>query len=226
MPTYVAGTLRGVRPMGDWSMATARLSPCHPSRPLYASGASVCSFSFVRRARSSTFSTRVLLPAPLTPATHTKRPSGTFTVVRCRLCPSAPFSVSMSAPLTGRLRAPSPTGTRSARAVGPSPVSTRVASPADTTRPPPLPPPGPRSTTKSAARITSASCSTTSTLAPRCTSARIAPMSLPVSRPCRPMVGSSSTYSTPVSPAPICAARRSRCISPPERVLARRSSVR
>src|SRR3990167_4700690 len=40
------------------------------------------------------------------------------------------------------------------------------------------------------------------------------------------MVGSSSTYSAPTRPLPSCEARRMRCASPPESVLALRSSVR
>ena len=44
-----------------------------------------------------------------------------------------------------------------------------------------------------------------------------------LSRWCRPMEGSSSTYITPVRPEPICEARRMRCASPPERVSAERS---
>ncbi len=39
-----------------------------------------------------------------------------------------------------------------------------------------------------------------------------------LSRGCRPMVGSSSTYSTPVRPLPIWLARRMRCDSPPDSV--------
>src|SRR6478609_449208 len=41
-----------------------------------------------------------------------------------------------------------------------------------------------------------------------------------LSRWCRPIDGSSSTYITPVSPDPICEARRMRCASPPESVSA------
>ena len=42
---------------------------------------------------------------------------------------------------------------------------------------------------------------------------------------CSPTVGSSQTYSTPVSPDPICVASRTRWASPPERVRAVRSMV-
>ncbi len=43
---------------------------------------------------------------------------------------------------------------------------------------------------------------------------------------CRPMEGSSRTYSTPRSLEPICVARRMRCASPPESVAAERSRLR
>src|SRR6267143_5670290 len=44
-----------------------------------------------------------------------------------------------------------------------------------------------------------------------------------LSRWCRPIEGSSSTYMTPVSPEPIWLASRMRCASPPESVSAPRS---
>jgi len=47
-----------------------------------------------------------------------------------------------------------------------------------------------------------------------------------LSRGCNPMEGSSSTYSTPRSLEPICVARRMRCASPPERVVADRARVK
>jgi hypothetical protein len=47
-----------------------------------------------------------------------------------------------------------------------------------------------------------------------------------LSRWCRPIEGSSSTYITPVRPEPICEARRMRCASPPESVSALRSRLR
>lgn len=43
-----------------------------------------------------------------------------------------------------------------------------------------------------------------------------------VSRGCSPMEGSSSTYSTPIRREPTCVAKRMRCASPPESVLAER----
>ena len=44
-----------------------------------------------------------------------------------------------------------------------------------------------------------------------------------LSRWCRPIEGSSSTYITPVRPEPIWLARRMRCASPPESESAERS---
>ena len=48
-------------------------------------------------------------------------------------------------------------------------------------------------------------------------------MSLALSRWCRPIDGSSSTYSTPTSADPICVASRMRWASPPDSVAAARS---
>ena len=67
--------------------------------------------------------------------------------------------------------------------------------------PPSVPAAGPMSIRWSAARIASSSCSTTSTVLPSAFSRRSVPSSRSLSRWCRPMLGSSSTYSTPVSPA-------------------------
>ncbi len=47
-----------------------------------------------------------------------------------------------------------------------------------------------------------------------------------MSRWCRPMLGSSRIYSTPVRDEPICVASRIRCASPPESVPAGRERVR
>ena len=40
------------------------------------------------------------------------------------------------------------------------------------------------------------------------------------------MLGSSSTYITPVKPEPICEAKRMRCASPPDKVSALRDRLR
>ena len=56
-----------------------------------------------------------------------------------------------------------------------------------------------------------------------CAACRASPSSRRLSRWCRPIDGSSSTYSTPVSCEPICVASRMRCPSPPESVAAPRA---
>src|SRR4029434_9509058 len=62
--------------------------------------------------------------------------------------------------------------------------------------------------------MVSASCSTTSTLLPRSRSRRKVAMSRRLSRWCRPIDGSASTYITPDSSDPSCEARPLRCTSP------------
>src|SRR5205823_1336923 len=98
--------------------------------------------------------------------------------------------------------------------------------PCATRCPPCAPAPGPRSTTWSASRIASSSCSTTITVLPRSRSCLSVARSRRLSRWCRPIEGSSRMYMTPVSPDPTWLARRMRCDSPPESVSALRSSVR
>ncbi len=98
--------------------------------------------------------------------------------------------------------------------------------PSATTRPPAAPARGPKSSSRSALRITSRSCSTSSSVLPRLRSFVRAAISRAVSRGCSPIVGSSSTYSTPDSPLPIWLARRMRWASPPESVGAARCNVR
>jgi hypothetical protein len=101
-----------------------------------------------------------------------------------------------------------------------------AGAPSATMRPPAAPARGPKSSKRSACRITSRSCSTISSVLPRSRSLASARISRNVSRGCRPMVGSSRTYSTPERPLPIWLARRMRCASPPESVGAARCNVR
>ena len=70
------------------------------------------------------------------------------------------------------------------------------------------------------------SCSTTSTLFPKSRNRFSVPINRSVSTGCNPMLGSSKTYSTPASPAPICVASRIRCISPPDSVPLSRFNAR
>ena len=68
------------------------------------------------------------------------------------------------------------------------------------------------------------SCSTTITVLPRSRNSASVASRRALSRWCRPMLGSSSTYVTPTNPAPIWLARRMRCPSPPDSDGAARSS--
>jgi hypothetical protein len=92
--------------------------------------------------------------------------------------------------------------------------------------PPCSPAIGPISTIRSATCIISVSCSTTITVLPLSRSARRISMSRELSRGCRPMVGSSSTYKAPTRAEPREVAMLMRWDSPPERVCERRSSVK
>ena len=78
---------------------------------------------------------------------------------------------------------------------------TSDTSPVATMWPPCSPAPGPRSTMWSAARIMASSCSTTMTVLPMSRRRVRVPMRRWSSWGCRPTVGSSQTYSTPVRPA-------------------------
>ena len=69
-------------------------------------------------------------------------------------------------------------------------------------------------------RIASSSCSTTITVLPEVAQVGQGLEQASLSRWCRPIDGSSSTYITPTRPAPIWLARRMRCASPPDRVSA------
>src|SRR5499425_1320991 len=137
--------------------------------------------------------TSVDLPEPETPVTTVSRPSGMDTSTSFKLLADAP-TIWMDLPLGLR------------RAGGTSifaepdrycPVSDWGAAaiwaglPCATRWPPALPAPGPRSTTKSARRMVSSSCSTTSTVLPRLRSCSSEPRSRSLSRACRPMGGSS-----------------------------------
>ena len=71
-PTYVAGTERGVRPIGDWSTScTALICPMPSIFFLRLLFSSACTAGRMHSRTS------VLLPEPLTPVTAVNRPSGT-----------------------------------------------------------------------------------------------------------------------------------------------------
>lgn len=91
--------------------------------------------------------------------------------------------------------------------------------PSATTRPPPLPPSGPMSTTQSAVLMTSRLCSITMTVLPLSTRPDSTVMSLLMSSKCRPVVGSSSTYTVrPVERFCSSLASLTRWASPPDSV--------
>src|SRR3569833_441178 len=155
----------------------------------------------------------VLFPEPLTPVTTTSRPKGNFNVKSLRLFFDAPCKTSAGQAaclfLTlllledgGRRDAcPTLTGRRSPRVgyflcarkhfpvsdSGCCSNSSKV--PAATTCPPCTPAPGPKSTTKSARRIVSSSCSTTTTELPRERNFSSVASSCSLSRACNPNVG-------------------------------------
>ena len=74
--------------------------------------------------------------------------------------------------------------------------------------------------------MVSSSCSTTITVFPKSRKCFRVPSSLSLSRWCRPMLGSSKIYRTPIKEEPIWVARRIRWLSPPESVPLARDKVR
>ena len=179
------------------------------------------------RARSRMSLTSVDFPDPDTPVTATMQPSGKSTSMSLRLCSRAPRTVSM--PFGSRRM--DGTGMRRLRVrywpvMDALDLSRALTEPDTTMLPPCSPAPGPMSTTWSATRMVSSSCSTTITVLPRSRRRRRVSISLWLSRWCSPIDGSSSTYSTPTRPLPICDASRMRCASPPARVAAERLRLR
>ena len=170
--------------------------------------------------------TRVVFPLPLTPVTTVSMFNGKATSMSFRLCSAAPRTTMRS--FTGLRRAGTAMDARPVRycAVRPSFSCNSAWVPVKTTRPPCDPAIGPMSMMWSAARITSSSCSTTITVLPRSRSFFSTPMSRSVSRECRPMLGSSRMYMLPTRLLPREVARSMRWVSPPLRVLLRRSRVR
>ena len=155
--------------------------------------------------------------------------SGSLRVTFLRLLPRAPLRMSIRSGLTG-VRSD---GTamdflplRYCPVTDFSHLATFSGVSAISTLPPCSPAPGPISTTKSASRMASSSCSTTITLLPKSRRRLRVASRRSLSRWCRPMEGSSKTYITPVRPLPIWLARRMRWASPPERVSAERLKFR
>ena len=156
-------------------------------------------------------------------------PSGKSTVMSRRLFSRAPTTVSLRRRSTGRRTsgtAISRVPDRNAPVIDSADASRSATVPETTTLPPCSPAPGPMSTTQSAVRMVSSSCSTTISVLPRSRSRVSVWISRWLSRWCSPIDGSSSTYSTPTRPDPIWVASRIRWASPPDRVAAGRSSDR
>ena len=146
MPMYVAGTERGVRPIGLWSISIARFNDSKPLIFLKSpAGESLTMPTASRVARNNTSRTRELFPEPLTPVTATKRSRGKRTSTFSRLWWFTPVSSNQETARVLR-RVAGTLGGRSRAAAVTEPCIVRSA-PCDMTRPPCLPPPGPTSMT-------------------------------------------------------------------------------
>ena len=178
----------GLPPLAMTSVASL---PCRPSFFL----------EIASRAAGATRSVmRVLFPAPDTPQTTERRPVGKVTSKCLRLRNEACFtrihSAGASLPAIAR-RVPRKgwgmADFRDCPVTEAGLVSRSCAVPSAMMRPPWTPAPGPRSIMRSAARMVSSSCSTTSTVLPRSRRSRSDSMSRSLSRGWRPMLGSSRT---------------------------------
>ena len=177
-----------------------RRPPGRPRRRVSSSSAEASSGRWVPRCRAttsaSTWLTRVDLPEPETPVTAVRTPSGTSTSRSRTLCRVTPDSRSQPvgsrrARRAGRLR---PSAGKRKRRVADSGTERRASTgPLCRTRPPALPAPGPTSTTQSARRTTSMSCSTTNRELPAALRRSRTVTSGSASAGCRPADGSSST---------------------------------
>ena len=124
----MAGFERGVRPMGDWSMATT-LSTCStPSMPACWPGVVRARWTLASIDCSRMSLTSVDFPEPDTPVTATKRPSGKATSMPWRLCSRAPRTTRCSPDPARRL-----SGTGIERS--PDEVAARSPTPAHASRP-------------------------------------------------------------------------------------------
>ena len=219
---------RGVLPIGDWSILTILSIFSRPSIALWGKGRSLAPCSLEARALYKISLIKVDLPLPLTPVTTVNTPKGIATSIFFKLLPVAP-----------RISSRRPSGSRRCLGTGIYFLPLRywpvieagtpaisAAVPWATTSPPCSPAPGPMSRISSAAYMVSSSCSTTSRLLPKSRRCLKVSSSLALSRWCRPMLGSSRMYSTPVRPEPIWVASRMRWASPPLKVAAARLKVK
>ena len=165
--------------------------------------------------------TNVDFPEPETPVTQLNTPSGNFTLIFFKLFSVAPCT-SITLDFTGFLLF---LGTsifflplKYWPVIEPSTFLTSSAVPCAITFPPCVPAPGPISIIWSAAYIVSSSCSTTINVFPKSLSFFKVASNLSLSLWCKPILGSSKIYNTPVNPEPIWVAKRILCASPPESV--------
>ena len=227
-PVYVAGFERGVLPIGDWSIFIILSIFSIPLISSHFPGFSVAPLISLASDLYKTSFTRVLFPEPETPVTQTNCPSGNFTFTFFKLFSVAPFT-SIALPLDFLLFF----GTCICfLPLKYCPVTESVTSftssavPWAITLPPCTPAPGPISIIWSAAYIVSSSCSTTNTVFPWSLNFFKVSISFSLSLWCKPILGSSKIYSTPVNPEPICVASLIRWASPPDNVPALLDNVK
>ncbi len=151
-------------------------------------------------------------------------PRGKEASTERRLWPDAPRS-SIQPVASRRLRFTRPFAL-SAAPVAVLALRSAAGVPSKTICPPFSPAPGPSSITRSAPRIISRSCSTTTATFSSFDRARTTPRSRSTSRGCKPTVGSSSTNIAPFSVAPSALVSATRWVSPPESVREVRSKER
>ena len=216
--------------MGLWSISTHLSNSSKPSiRSWGAAFNVVAPLSAVAASGYKVPFISVDLPEPDTPVTHVITPTGIFKSTVFRLLPVAPISLRNCLSLAWcRIAGISifrlPVKNCPVMDSGQSIMSCGV--PLAMIWPPWTPAPGPISTTKSATRMASSSCSTTITVLPKSLSLVSVAIRRSLSLWCKPMDGSSRMYITPTNPAPIWLASRMRCASPPDSESALRSRVR
>src|SRR5258706_15414717 len=91
-PQYVAGLLRGVLPIGDWSISITLSMFSNPLMLLYSWGAALELYTCFERIGYRVSLISVDFPLPLTPVTTINFPSGKSAFTLFRLFPFAPFS--------------------------------------------------------------------------------------------------------------------------------------
>ena len=149
--------------------------------------------------------TRDDLPEPETPVIEMKHFNGSFTSICCKLLCAADLIINQS-----------PLGSFRFSGIGIfilperycpvrlSSLERRFSKvPFETTVPPCLPAPGPKSTIQSACLNVSSSCSTTRRVFPISVNSLRVASNLELSLGCNPILGSSRTYITPVNLVPI-----------------------